>query len=458
MRHKNVFVIIKMNPVTFFLTLVLSISFRISQGQAELQLTLDECLDKALEDNQQLSLQSLELERESMNIRSGAGFIRPEINGYARFYQYLDDQPIYVFPENGPAPLSGFVPLGAPLNFYSGVTVNQPLFDARMIRGRGVREKAEEIIRLRQEMNEDEIRYEVIKTFYQIRIVEESDAVLVYNQGRLKQLESITRSAVENEMALSSTLEELRLRMSELDLAIDEINNNREKLFGYMRLLCHIPEETAITLITRDSLALPEFSSFNNADSITGAAWEILELQKALSEESLQQTAAETYPTVDLFMAFQWLQQEGYGDLFTSQGTWFNQHLIGVKLNIPIMNPNNRKSTRQEAKINQEIISVQQELVLEKNKLERDNALRDMKLARKNVELAARRLDLYNKQYNQEEVRYEQQFSSLRDLLEAEEKVRTAILEEQRRKIEYFISILEVYRAYGVIESFNELK
>ncbi len=447
-----------MNPVTCFLALFLILTFRISQGQNELQLTLEDCLDKALADNRQLSLQSLQLERQSMDIRSGSRFIRPEINGFARFYQYLDDQPVYVFPENGPAPLNGFVPLGAPLNFYSGITVNQPLFDARMIRSRGLREKAEEIIRLRREMNEDEIRYEVIKTFYQIRIVEESGQVLVFNEGRLKKLENITKSAVENEMALSSTLEELRLRMGELDIAIEEFNNNREKLYGYMRFLCQVPDETGLLLITQDSLSLPQLSSFDNADSMTGANWEILELQKALSEESLQQTASATYPTVDLFMAFQWLQQEGYGDLFTSQGTWFNQHLIGLRLNIPIMNPNSRKSTRQEAKINQEIMSAQQELILEKNKLARGNALRDLQLARKNVELAARRLSLYNKQYNQEQIRYEQEFSSLRDLLEAEEKIRSAILEQQKRKIEYFISILEVYRAYGIIQSFNELE
>jgi outer membrane protein TolC len=195
---------------------------------------------------------------------------------------------------------------------------------------------------------------------------------------------------------------------------------------------------------------------FVRTDSLSDKTYELLELQKSINGESLAQQASASYPTLDLFAAAQWLQQEGYGDLFSSDGTWFNRHVIGLKLNVPILNPESRKTKSQEIRINQDIISMQQELLLERTRMEREKALNDLELAREELQLADEKQQLFSKQFDQAQVRYEQQYSSLQELLNAEEKFRSARISFQQQKIAYFLAILEVYESFDQLDEFND--
>ena len=422
-------------------------------GQESLTLTLEDCLDRALTSSKQLNLKSLEREKQRFAIEAERRYFIPEIQAYAKYFQYLDDKPVFVFPQNINENLSGPVELGAPLNFYTGVTINQHILDARMFNGKSLKGRFSEVNRLQQEIDEDEIRYEVIKTFYQIQIIEQSRGLITFNSERLVRLEQVTESAVQNGMASSTALEELQLRQKELELSDKELINNLDQLKAYLSLLCGIPPDTPVQLVYTDP---KEDLAFVGSDTVSNKTYELLELQKTINSESIAQQASASYPTLDFFAAVQWLQQEGYGDLFSSDGTWFNQHIIGLKLNVPILNPESRKVKSQEMRINQDIISMQQELLIERTRMERQKALNGLELSREELELADEKQKLYGKQFEQAQVRYEQQYSSLQDLLSAEEKFRSARFSFQQQKIAYFLAILEVYESFDQLDEFNE--
>ncbi|MEJ2003717.1 MAG: TolC family protein [Cyclobacteriaceae bacterium] len=427
----------------------------IAVGQPDIKLTLDECIDRALMNNPRLRLTSLQIERSNVEFNQRRKFLVPEINAYARYFQYLNDKPVYIFPENSNPALSNAVQLGAPQNFYSGVTINQHLFDARMIGGRELNEKFRSLQSKREEMNEDEIYLEVVKTFYQIQIISDSREILEFNRDRLEQLEKVTRSGVENEAVLSSALDEFLLRKEELEINVQDLMNNTLALKDYMKFLTGLPPDVNLELIPTDK-NLPD--ALVEPDSISSKEMEALNLELELLEGKYLQETSSTFPTIDLVVAFQWLQQEGYGDLFTSNASWFNQHLIGLELNIPIMNPVNRKTQKQKVQIDREIVKSQRDLLAEKNRMEQDKAWRSMVLNRKKFEHASRKVNVYDKIFQQESIRYEQAFSSLQDLLEAEEQYRNAQMELAKSKSEYFISILEMYGAYGNVRLFSEQK
>ena len=130
-------------------------------AQTNLQLTLDDCLELALSGNRQLELKGLELEYQRQQLSTNKRFFVPEINAYARYFQYLDDKPVYIFPQNVNSDLSGPVQLGRAQNFYSGISLNQHLFDVRMLNGRKLTNYLDELSEKRQQMSEEEIRYEV---------------------------------------------------------------------------------------------------------------------------------------------------------------------------------------------------------------------------------------------------------------------------------------------------------
>ncbi len=428
----------------------------IVQAQDSIRLSLSDCIDRALASNKQLELASLERQKREIQFNQGRSFLVPQINAYARFYQYLDDRPVYIFPQTGTNELSGPVQLGAPLNFYSGVRINQHLIDARMFGGKSVRSDMDELNRLEVSVREEEIIYEVIKTFYQAQTLEQSNKVIRYNKDRVSRLEAVTRASVESGAVQSTALDELRIRKSEIDLAEQDYSNRREQLYAYMRFLCGIPDETEFQLaqdgdpVSAGPLTFP--------DSARVPAYEMLELQKELHTAASGDDMASAYPSLDFFAAFEWLQQEGYGELFGSDADWFNQHVIGLRLEVPILNGNGRKIKTQEDRINREIISKQQELLLEKTKLERQKALQDMELARRNLQIAGQKVNLFRTEFERAEVRYEQEFSTLSELLDSEEKYRRARFEEQKSKTDYFIAIVDAYRSYGLLDTFKTRK
>ncbi len=425
-------------------------------AQAEQQLSLDDCLELALSDNRQLELKGLEMEFQRQQLSTGKRYFVPEINAYARYFQYLDDKPVYVFPQNINPELNGPVQLGATQNFYSGITLNQHLFNVRMLNGRKLTNYLDELSDKRRKMSEDEIRYEVIKTFYQIEMVGNSVGLLDFNMRRLDKLEGVTQTAIENQAVLPITLEELLLHKEELQISQQEIENRQRQLVDYMKFLCGIHPEAQISFVVNQSEPAPTLAQVS--DSASSSEMDLLQLQMRMNEEKILQETADSYPSLDFFMAFEWLQQEGMGDLFSSGSTWFNQHMIGLQLSIPLLNPNNRKSKIQENRINQEILSVQHELLEEKVRMERATARRDLQLARERLDLSERRVAVYEKQFHQETIRYEQEFSTLRETLEAEEKLRSSQMEMSQRKMDYFLAILELYRTYGNLESFNKVK
>jgi len=422
-------------------------------AQTNLQLTLDDCLELALSGNRQLELKGLELEYERQQLSAGKRFFVPEINAYARYFQYLDTKPVYIFPQNINSDLSGPVQLGRAQNFYSGVTLNQHLFDVRMLNGRKLTNYLDELSEKRQQMSEDEIRYEVIKTFYQIEMVGNSIGLLDFNAQRIAKLEAITQTAIENQAVLPITFEELLLHKEDLNITRKEIKNRQGQLEAYMKFLCGIDADTQITQLVNQ--AEPVISLAALSDTSSNLQMDLLLLQMKMNEEKILQETAVSYPSLDFFMAFEWLQQEGMGDLFSSGSSWFNQHVIGLQLSIPILNPNNRKAKIQENRINNEMLSVQKELLEEKINMQRETARRDLQLARERMDLAERRVAVYEKQFQQETIRYEQEYSSLKDTLEAEEKLRTSQMEMSQRKMDYFLAILELNRANGNLESFN---
>ncbi len=418
-----------------------------------MQLSLEECLDLALEHNPRLQLTSLQIEQDRVSYSAGRKFLLPEINAYARYFQYLDDRPVFIFPENANPALSNAVQLGAPRNFYSGITINQHLFDARMIGGRELGRQFEDLQKKRRQINEDEVYFEVVKTFYQLQIINGTGGILSFNRERLSSLENVTRIAVENEAALPSALDELMLRKEELDIQEEQLLSRKESLISYMKFLTDLPEETQVEFVYANE-SLPE--QVIVPDSTSSREIEALELQIDLQEGKYRQESASSYPTLDLFMAFQWLQQEGYGDLFSSGSSWYNQHMIGLQLNVPILKPDSRRLQKQQADINREVMETQREMLVNKERMEQEESYREMLLAGKRASLASRKADVYKKVFRQESVRYEQAFSSLRELLDAEEQYRNAEMDLAKAKSEYFIAILEMYLAYGNVQSFTE--
>ncbi|WP_215226398.1 TolC family protein [Echinicola shivajiensis] len=438
-----------------YLLILLSLIFQPIWAQNTQMLTIQECLELALQNNKRLKLQKLELNKEQQKLKAEANFLQPEISAFSQYFLYLDDYPVYFFPENTGANLNGPVQLGADQNFYSGIMLEQSLLDARMFGAGKLKQASGEIFERKIQLDENELRYEVLKAYFQVLSLQENQVLLDFNKERLHKLKQITSISVDNKFAKSVDLEEIELRQKELVIRERKFQQGYEQSLKYLKLLCGLPQDQKIALVNIQKLET-EFVPLETMDSIKGISWELMELQKQINSSASAKGDSQSYPSLDLFMSFQWLQQEGYGDLFSSNAEWFNQHIIGLRLNIPIISKGtiNRK---EQAKLDNEILNLQQELLLESQQMQREKALDASEIARVEMEHHEELLDLRKRQYGQAELRYKEHTASLRELLETDEELVKQKVAFQQKKVDYFLSILDLYKAYDILDHITDL-
>lgn len=435
--------------------ILLSLIFQSIWAQNTQILTIQECLELAIQNNKRLKLQKLELSKEQQKLKAEANFLRPEISAFSQYFLYLDDYPVYFFPENTGSNLSGPVQLGADQNFYSGITLEQSLLDARMFGAGKLKQASGEIFERKMQLDENELRYEVFKAYFQVLSLQENQVLLDFNKERLEKLEQITRISVENKYAKTVDLEEIVLRQKELVIRERKFHQAYEQSLNYLKFLCGLPKDQKIAV--DNTQKLPDgFVPLETMDSIKGTSWELMELQKQINSSASAKGDFQSYPSLDLFMSFQWLQQEGYGDLFSSNAEWFNQHIIGLRLNIPIISKGNI-NRKQQAKLDNEILNLQQELLLESQQMQREKALNALGIAREEMEHHEELLDLRQRQYGQAELRYQEHSAPLRELLEMDDELVKQKVAFQQKRVDYFLRILDLYKAYDILDQITDL-
>lgn len=327
--------------------------------------TLSEAVAAGLRGNRNLAVERLELERAEQQVEEAYGGLFPEIDGTLAYQRNLLVQeaflPAFIFdPDADPGELVP-VQFGADNQWTASISVQQPLFDGRVLIGvstagafKGLQV---EVVRGRAQQVATNVR----QAYYDVLLAREALRVTENSVGRVEQ--TLDETEALNEAGLASSYDVLRLEVQLANLrpnlrrttnAITEAERRLSLVMGTERVgRAEALGSLYLVDITGDNLpenrALLEFAGFAGAadvdvERLVAVALERrsdlrqARLQEELENAQLKLAKAELLPRLNAFFNFSFLAQESGSPSFFGEEP--NQRTssaaVGVQLEVPI--------------------------------------------------------------------------------------------------------------------------
>ena len=440
---------IKMRSRTLITTVLLLLSM-ISMGQIDsLHKSL---LQKALENNQQIKKAQLEAESYKYKVKEVRSAFLPGINASLDVKDYLE-QPVSIIPGE----LFGMDEdvegtLGKPHTLDAGFTVSQLVFSAQTLQSFKTVKSTQKLYELKKIQTEEDIIYHVSKAYYYLLITYENLNVLEENLKLLEHNKTITQRFIENEMAIQTDLARIQLKITETENQINITKSGIYEQLQNLKLLVgtddiSIPEDFGIIQHRRDHIYNESIDVTNRIDFKT------LMQAQIINDYQLQSEKAKLYPTVSIYGNYMYNAQRDEFNYFDSGEKWNNISLIGLKLSFPIFSGFKTNATIQQAKINQNITSLNIEYAEFAYNKEYHVSLHKLELYRNNRDAMYENTRLAQEIYNKSLLRYQEGILPLTDLLDAETDLSNTKLNYLKSELDVYTAELDVHKTSGEIKT-----
>ncbi len=321
---------------------------------AQLQLTLDEAIRIALDDNPTIQVADMEIERYDYVIASTKGSRLPQLSLDSRYNYNIVAQQMsktLQFAADGTHSVSATANLTLPLyapGIQRTLQLNRTQMEVAVESARG---------------SKIAMIAEVKKAFYNILLAEQSLEVLEESSAISKKSVDDTQVMYDNGLTSEYDLLTAQVQYSNLQPTIVQTRNSVEVAKLLLKMYLSLPEETSIEL--SGSLDDMRDSVFNGTDSYSTDISQnsdiiTLELQSKLLADQLKLTNSSRLPTLAAYGNIAYAGSEVAAidmTTMTSNGTeYFGQTPVnvGISLSIPIFsgltNVNNAKQIKNQMK------------------------------------------------------------------------------------------------------------
>lgn len=383
--------------------------------QRTVELTLDEALKIALDENPTIKVANLEIERQRHVKNETRGNFLPMLSGEGTYSHALKKA-------------GGMQGLMSADNIYSvGGTASLPLlvpslFQTLKLNDEQMREAVE-----KARASKIDLVNQVKKAYYQILLAERSLEVLRLSESSISQTVDDTRTKLENELASEYDLITAEVQLSNLQPTIFEAENGIRTARQMMRMLLDFPDDVTVDVVgTLDDMAAVTPAVYSkdvsgNSDLRSlGIQGDILgrtlKLQRSSRLPSLAAFGSITSTGMDE-IDFQKYMTTGQ---MATDFKWNTPINVGVRLSVPIFagltNVQKEKQTRNSIK------QLDYQLYyLEKNLgMQVENAINTISTAREKMQANRKTIDQAQKGYDISKVRYDAGMGTILELNSAE--------------------------------------
>ena len=456
-----------MGPRIFFTALAL-LFFVLAKTQTVHDLSLEQALNLALQNAEELKNLQLDVEIQALNNKEVTGMTLPQISGSGQGSYYTNlpqiqfpssNYPIYqVLQDEGVKDGNGnsistssatstsqAISFVAPLNIQFGVGVNQLLFQPDIFIALMAKETVLQYAKDNLKVSETGVRESVQKAYYQVLIAEEQRRILQETISRLDQL-----SAEMNEMYKSGFVEKLdidKLTVSQNNTAtaINQLDNAISISKSLLKNTIGLPMSDEINLTEKlepqdlKGLLLENTDNFNYENRSEIA---LLNTARKLQEIDLKRQKFTYLPTIAAFYQLQRAGQRNpdFAPPGGSPWFWYTTGLVGISVNQPIFDGFQSKHRIGQAEL--KIIKVDNTLKQVKRaiNMEQQIAKNSLNNALLNLDVQQRNSDLAREVFETTKKKYEAGLGSSLELIQADTEL-------QRAQGAYFQALYDCYVA-----------
>lgn len=337
-----------------------------------------------------------------------------------------------------------------------GFEVSQIIYNQSFLIGLQAAKSSEDMYRLLKISTEEDVVYQVSKAFYQVLEIQAQIDGLQSNLDKLIKLEELMKSQFENDMITQNDFNRLRVNKANLSTQLQSLKNANQLQKNYLKLLIGMPISDQIILKEDKKLADISLNALQNS-SKESINTQLLNKQLELNNLNKANINAGYYPSIVAFGQQSWQAQRNEFNFLNGNEPWFQQTIIGVKLQVPIFDGFQKRNKVQQSLIDIEKIELDllnnsraEEAQIANAKEQLLNGLESVKTQLENKALAQ---DVYD----QTNLLYKENVASLSDLLDAENALREAQLNYFRELLNFRKAELELLKAQGQLNQLSNL-
>lgn len=244
-----------------------------------------------------------------------------------------------------------------PHNISTGLQVNQLFFDGRYVFGVKAAKELMLTARLQSQMSDVDVKYAVMKAYYQAAAATEAKALLEENLKVITKLTADTRATYQLGLIEELDVNRLELAQATLESQIALQNQMAEVAMANLKFQIGMPLNEE--LILKDKLdelkasvqvqdAVKQFEAKNRVE------YDLLQSAIKLKGYDMRQKRVQYFPSLYGFLSYGWNSQaQKGGDLF-KKDSWFDQGLVGITLKVPIFDSGSKLAQVKQAKLEQQ--------------------------------------------------------------------------------------------------------
>ena len=395
---------------------ILSVSSAV-RAQETMRMSLNECMDYALKHNYNVKNARIDVLIQTIQNKETLSASYPHINGKAEFDDFYVPQSTFIdastfaFPGSPAAPKGTIEALNFTLPYAASasVTTSQLLFDGAVFVAWKARNSVLEFARKNQEVTEENIRYNVYKSYNSLVIAYRQYSIISSSLSYARSLQHDLEITRQNGFAEKIDVERTDVQVN--NLATDSIRIGNMLLISEDALKYQIGMDMNNKLVLTDTVveqrkqaALDLLVQEKSYDRVP--EYSALTSALTLNQYNLKRYQLAALPSLNAF----WSYGSNYGSTRASDMFLFNRYspssVIGIQLNVPIYNGSLRHYQVQEAKMNIEKsennlanMKLTIDFQVSQSRTTLKNAILQAQSQHRNMDLADDVLDLAQKKY-----------------------------------------------------------
>jgi len=395
-------------------------------GQNTASFTLQEAVDYAIEKNNQLDIDRLQIEDADAQILEYWATGIPKINGSVQ-YQHFIDIPVSLIPAQFFGGMPGEfseVQFGTKNRLEGALELNALIFDGSFFVGLKAQRLYKELRKRELVQSETDVRFNVTKAFLNVLVAQKNAEILNQNVTNLKENLEESKANYEAGFIEKLDVDRIRLSLSTLETQQESVQGNALIAKNLLKFQMGYPINEAIevtgdldriftnVLVDRVEVGAPVAVENRPEYQVANKGLE-------LSEVDINRLRAGYLPTLNGFASHSQALQRN--DLFDEmEAGLLPATIVGLNLNVSLFDGFDRRAKIQRARITKE------KTIKEINQLERSiqmevrNARIQYNNAQKQSVNAQKNMDLAEEIYNTTQVKFDQGVGSSVESRQAE--------------------------------------
>lgn len=330
------------------LLLMLTPSFLFSQDEPkQLELTLEEAQDYALENNLQVRNTILDIEAARKKVWETTAIGLPQVNGAVDYQHIPGDLPTFDFTD----PMTGEsspIKLGVKNSTTYSVTLSQLVFSGEYIVGLQASKTYLQISKLSHEKTALDTRENVMSSYLSALILERNKSILDSSLANIKKLLKETTKMYEQGFLQSTDVDQLQITYNTLLNSQKSVERQLDISYKLFKILLGAEIDSRLVLtdelnqleerLLKENGSSEEFRLDQNID------YRLMKNQEEVSELNLKREKTKYLPSLSAFYSYQDKTNKAAFD-FTIN------HILGVQASIPLFSSFQRNAMVQQAKI-----------------------------------------------------------------------------------------------------------